>query len=172
MLRLVVLVGLFSLTIMAGAGSSDPKAAVEDFFQVLKAEKYQAIYSYLPAEMHDEISVEGLKEVMRPLFSYLHLERMEVGRVQQKGNFAVIDTTIYGKLSAKLSKAPANGPQEAKIAVQQYLLKENGKWKIATSTNRSRAILIKKHPEFKKDFVFSPPRVFVRQNGQWVATGI
>lgn len=172
MFRAVLLIGLISLTGIAGTGASNPKAVIEDFFQVLKAEKYQAVYSYLPSEMHEEISVDGLKQMMKPLFSFVHLERMEVGRVQQKGDFAVIDTTIYGKLSPQMTKGQANGPQEAKISVQQYLLKENGKWKVATSTTKSRAILLKKHPAFKKEFVFSPPRIFVRQNGQWVATGM
>ena len=97
---------------------------------------------------------------------------MDIGRVQQKGDFAVVDTTILGKLARPTKSSEGitdKQVQEGKVAVQQYLFKENGHWKVATADSSARNYFLKKHPEFKQGFQFTQPRFFIKQNGQWKA---
>jgi hypothetical protein len=150
----------------AAARAADPRAAVQFFFALLKSGQYAALYDYLPAEMQQRVTREKLTESLKRLSGFIVLERMEVGRVQQRGDFAVIDTTFYGRLLRPLEM---NGQklQEGRVSVQQYLFKEQGRWKVATSDSSTRAHFLKRHPEFKRDFQFTPPQFAFKQNGQW-----
>jgi hypothetical protein len=166
--KLILLVlGLSVLTFFASA--QDAKGAVNSFFSLLKAQKYAALYDYLPSDMQQRVSREQLINSLKRLSSFIAIEKMDIGRVQQKGDFAVVDTTIYGKLTRPLNKAQTDKPQEGKVSVQQYLFKENGQWKVATSDSATRSYFLKKHPAFKQGFQFTPPRFFIKQEGQWKA---
>lgn len=152
----------------------DAKGAVNSFFALLKGQKYAALYEYLPAEMQQKMSREQLTNSLKRLSSFISIEKMDIGRVQQKGDFAVVDTTIFGKLARPPKPTTQSGEgsadkqvQEGKVAVQQYLFKENGHWKVATADSSARNYFLKKHPEFKQGFQFTPPRFFIKQNGQW-----
>ncbi len=152
----------------------DAKGAVTSFFSLLKGQKYAALYEYLPAEMQQKMSREQLTNSLKRLSSFISIEKMDIGRVQQKGDFAVVDTTIFGKLARPLKSnesSPGKQMQEGKIAVQQYLFKENGHWKVATADSSARSYFLKKHPAFKAGFQFTQPRFFIKQNGQWKALG-
>lgn len=161
---------VWALPIFAQA---DAKGAVNSFFSLLKGQKYAALYDYLPAEMQQKLSREQLTNSLKRLSSFINIERMDIGRVQQKGDFAVVDTTIYGKLARPIKPGEGNDGgkqvQEGKVAVQQYLFKESGHWKVATADSAARNLFLKKHPEFKQGFQFTQPRFFIKQNGQWKA---
>lgn len=156
----------FALPALAQA---DAKGAVNSFFSLLKTQKYAALYDYLPSDMQQRVSREQLTASLKRLSSFITIEKMEIGRVQQKGDFAVVDTTIFGKLVRPMSKEQNAQPQEGKVSVQQYLFKENGHWKVATSDSTTRSYFLKKHPEFKQGFQFTQPRFFIKQDGQWKA---
>ena len=53
------------------------------------------------------------------------LDRMEIGAVRVTGNLAVVDTVLYGRVVSPIQA-------EGKIVVQQYLIREDGKWRVAT----------------------------------------
>lgn len=157
---------------MPSYAQQDAKGAVNSFFSLLKGQKYAALYDYLPAEMQQKMSREQLTNSLKRLSSFINIERMDIGRVQQKGDFAVVDTTIYGKLTRSVKPSDGNTDkqvQEGKVAVQQYLFKENGHWKVATADSSARNYFLKKHPDFKQGFQFTQPRFFIKQNGQWKA---
>jgi hypothetical protein len=170
--KLIVLVlGVLVLALPAQA-QQDAKGAVNSFFSLLKAQKYTALYDYLPGEMQQKVSREQLTNSLKRLSSFITIEKMDIGRIQQKGDFAVVDTTIYGKLARPMKTDPASENkqiQEGKVAVQQYLFKENGHWKVATADSSARNFFLKKHPEFKQGFQFTQPRFFIKQSGQWKA---
>lgn len=167
---------ILGLVIFALPSSAQPdaKGAVNSFFSLLKGQKYSALYDYLPAEMQQKMSREQLTNSLKRLSSFISIEKMDIGRVQQKGDFAVVDTTIYGRLARPIKAGAGSADkqtQEGKVAVQQYLFKENGHWKVVTADSSARNYFLKKHPDFKQGFQFTPPRFFIKQNGQWKALG-
>ncbi|HKY29274.1 MAG TPA: hypothetical protein VJM12_15145 [Pyrinomonadaceae bacterium] len=89
------------------------------------------------------------------------LDRMDVGRVRVSGNMAVVDTVLYGKVLFPLQT-------EGKIVVQQYLIREEGAWKVATGDNATIKRFLAGNPAFGRKFPIRQPQIFVKQNGNWV----
>ena len=56
---------------------------------------------------------------------FYQLDRLDIGAIKVMGNLAVVDTVLYGRVVAPIQA-------EGKIVVQQYLLREEGKWRVAT----------------------------------------
>ncbi len=150
--------------------SKDARAAVNSFFSLLKSQQYAALYDFLPSQLQQQITREQLSQSLKRLESFIVIERMEIGRVQERGDYAVVDTTIYGRL-----KKPLNLNQqevsEGRVAAQQFLFRENGQWKIATADSRAQAYFLKRNPEFNKQFQIAPPKFEFKQNGEWKAMG-
>src|SRR5215468_9721330 len=74
--------------------SKDARAAVNKFFSLLKSRSYPALYEFLPADLQRQITREQLSMSLMRLDSFIMIERMEISRVQERGDFAVVDTTI------------------------------------------------------------------------------
>ena len=152
----------------AQAKPANPRAAVQAFFTLLKTQQYQALYDYLPSQFQQQTTREQLTQSLKRLDSFITIGNLELGRVQQKGDFAVVDTTIYGKLKQPLK---LNGLEisEGRVATQQYLLKENGQWKVATADDRTRGYFLKRNPAFSKDFQLTRSQFAFKRDGQWQA---
>lgn len=165
---LLSLLTLISAAIPAQTRGNDPKAAVQQFFALLKAGKYAELHEYLPSEMQKRLSRDQLKQGLSRLDDFILIEKLEVGKTQQRGDFAVIDTTLFGRL-----KKPVAGNQtqtvSGKVIVQQYLFREGAQWKVATADSRTQAQFLKSHPEFSRGFQLTRPVFLIRQNGQWQA---
>jgi hypothetical protein len=95
---------------------------------------------------------------------------MEVGRVQARGDFAVVNTTIYGKLK-KPVKVNGEEISEGRVAAQQLLFRESGQWKVVTADNRTQSYFLKRNAEFSKQFQLAQPRFEFRQKDGWAAMG-
>jgi hypothetical protein len=172
--RLLVAVLVLVCLILSGANAhpqsksqtKDARATVQTFFSLLKNQKYASLHEFLPSQLQQQITPAQLALSLKRLDSFIIIDRMELGRAQQKGDFAVIDTTIYGRLKKPLK---VNGEEvtEGRVSVQQFLFKENNTWKIATADNRTRDYFLKSHPEFTKQFQFVLPRFEFKQNGRW-----
>ena len=89
------------------------------------------------------------------------LDRLEVGAVKVSGNLAVVDTVLFGRVTI-----PA--PMEGKIVVQQYLVREDGKWRVATGDQATIKRVLAANPGFSKGFRIKQPRIYVKQDGKWV----
>ena len=74
---------------------------------------------------------------------------------------AVVDTVLYGRVVAPIQA-------EGKIVVQQYLLREDGKWRVATGDQSTVRKVLAANPGFSKAFKIKQPQVYVKQNNQWV----
>jgi len=164
-----------ALNLMSGAAQSDnqPKdarAAVNKFFSLLKSRSYPALYEFLPSDLQRQITREQLSLSLRRLDSFIMIERIEVGRVQERGDFAVVDTTIYGKLKKPMT---LNGEEvkEGRIAAQQFLFRESGQWKVATADNRTQSYFLKRNAEFSKQFQIAQPRFEFKQRDKWMVLG-
>jgi hypothetical protein len=89
------------------------------------------------------------------------LDRLDIGPIKVSGNLAVVDTVLYGRVVKPFET-------EGKIVVQQYLVKEDGQWRVATGDQSTVKRFLANNPGFQKGFKIRQPRVFVKQNGNWV----
>ena len=89
------------------------------------------------------------------------LDRMDVGQVRLAKDMAVVDTVLYGRVVAPLAA-------EGKIVVQQYLVREDGEWRVATGDSGTINRFLANNPAFKAKFPIRQPRVFVKQGKNWV----
>ncbi len=151
----------FCGSILGASTESDVRATVEQVFQNLKNKKYEALYDALPAHTRSRITRERFVSSLRRTQDNYALDRMDVGNVKVSGNIAVNDTDLYGRLLKPFD-------MEGKIVVQQYLVREDAKWKVATGDNATIQKFLKSNPAFARQFRIRPPRVFVKKDGSWV----
>lgn len=150
--------------------AGDARSTVQSFFSLLKAQKYAELHDFLPSQLQKQTTREQLAESLKRLDQFLTIQRMEISRVQQRGDFAVVDTIIYGSLKRTMN---LNGEEvkEGRVSVQQYLLKEDGRWRITTADKRSTDFFLKRNPEFKQQFQLIQPQFALKQNGKWTPLG-
>jgi hypothetical protein len=89
------------------------------------------------------------------------LDRMDIGAIRVAKDIAVADTVLYGRVVRPFDT-------EGKIVVQQYLIREGGKWRVATGDTSTTKRFLASNPEFARRFPIKPPRIFVKQNGNWI----
>jgi hypothetical protein len=94
------------------------------------------------------------------------MDRMDIARVQQRSEAAVVDTTIYGRLKRPM-KIEGEEVIEGRVEVQQYLIKEKNAWRVITADDRTRAFFLRRNPEFSRGFELSAPRFAYKKQGAW-----
>jgi hypothetical protein len=169
-LFLLVAVFVMSAAAQDNSQSKDARSAVNKFFVLLKSRSYPALYEFLPSDLQRQITREQLALSLMRLDSFITIERMEVGRVQQRGDFAVVNTTIYGKLK-KPVKVNGEEISEGRVAAQQFLLRESGHWKVVTADNRTQSYFLKRNAEFSKQFQIAQPKFEFKQRDKWTVMG-
>jgi hypothetical protein len=176
LLSLFVVIAVFSAPgLRSGAAqtenqSKDARAAVNKFFLLLKSRSYPALYEFLPSDLQRQITREQLALSLMRLDSFITIERMDVGRVQERGDFAVVNTTIYGKLK-KPVKINGDEISEGRVAAQQFLFREGGKWKVVTADSRTQSYFLKRNADFSKQFQLAQPKFEFKQKDGWTAMG-
>jgi hypothetical protein len=143
------------------SNEGEVRATVEKIFQSLKDKNYEALYDTLPANTRSRITRERFASSLRRTQDNYALDRMDIGKVKVSGNIAVVDTDLYGRLLQPFD-------MEGKIVVQQYLVREDGKWKVATGDNATIQRFLKSNPAFARQFKLRPARIFVKKDGKWV----
>src|SRR5215470_4336093 len=171
----VAVIVFWASGIMSGAAqnnsqSKDARAAVNKFFLLLKSRSYPALYEFLPSDLQRQVTREQLEMSLMRLDSFITIERMEVGRVQARGDFAVVNTTIYGKLKKPVT---VNGEEisEGRVAAQQFLFREGGQWKVVTADSRTQSYFLKRNAEFGKQFQLAQPKFEFKHKDGWTAFG-
>ena len=159
----LVLVLLLATTAALAAPSdqSDVRAAVQHIFDQLKNGRYEALYDALPASARTRISREQLVQGLQRTQNLYQLQRIEIGTVSVAGNLAVVDTTMFAHIAK-----PLDG--DGKLVVQQYLIREDGKWKVATGNTETINRFLKSNPSFARRFPIKKPRALINQNGKWI----
>jgi len=145
----------------APSDQSEVRAAVQHIFDQLKSGEYEALYDALPASARTRISRERLVAGLQRTRNLYQLQRIEVGTVSVSGNLAVVDTTMFAHIAK-----PFDG--DGKLVVQQYLIREDGKWKVATGDTETINHFLKSNPSFARRFPIKKPRAFVNQDGKWI----
>ena len=148
-------------TALAASDESDVRSAVQHIFDQLKNGQYEAVYDSLPSASRARISRDKLVQGLRRSQSMFQLQRIDIGAVRVAGNIAVVDTTMYAHV-----KQPFDA--DGKLVVQQYLIREDGKWRVATGDTATINSFLKNNPTFARKFPIKKTRAFVNQNGNWI----
>src|SRR5258706_11258613 len=166
--KLLILILFFSTCITTvGAVSatpsdeSDVRSSVQRIFNQLKAGQYEALYDSLPSSTRSRVSRDRFVKGLQGSRNMYQLDRIEIGAVRVSGNLAVVDTVMYAHI-----QQPFNA--DGKLVVQQYLVREDGSWRVATGDRATIDRFLKSNPAFARRFPIKRTRVFVQQNGQWV----
>jgi len=140
---------------------SDVRAIVQQVFQQLQSRDYGAVYDSLPSSSRTRMSRERFISALKRAQDRYVLDRINIGAVRVSGNMAVADTELYGRINNPF-------PAEGKIVVQQYLVREGGKWRVATGDNGTIQKFLKTNPAFARKFPIRQPRIYVKQGNKWI----
>lgn len=160
-IAVLVLVCLSSQVLVTASDQSDVRATVQSVFEQLKSQDYNGLYDLLPGSSRSRMSRDRFVSALQRAQDFYQLDRLEIGATKVMGNLAVVDTVLYGRVVAPIQA-------EGKIVVQQYLLREDGKWRIATGDQSTVRKFLVANPEFGKSFRISQPRIYIRQNDKWI----
>jgi len=156
---ILVLVGFAS--VVRASDVSDVRNTVQTVFEQLKSRNYEGLYDLLPDSSRNRMSRDRFVSALQRAQDFYQLDRLEIGAVKVAGNLAVVDTVLYGRVVAPIQA-------EGKIVVQQYLVRENGKWRVATGDQGAVRKFLATNPAFSKGFRIRQPRIYVKQNNKWV----
>ena len=157
------LVALLSFVPVAAHASdqTDVRSTVQNVFEQLKAHNYSALYDSLPGATRKRMSRERFAGALERAQGFYQLDRMDIGAVRVSGNLAVVDTVLYGRVVNPIQA-------EGKIVAQQYLVREEGQWRVATGDQSTVKKFLASNPGFGKGFQIRDPRIFVKQKDKWV----
>ena len=161
-------VALFVVLIIASASfaaqsseESAVRAVVQQVFSQLQSHDYGSIYDSLPSSTRGRMPKSRFISALQRAQDRYVLDRIAIGKVRVAGDLAVVDTELFGRISQPFAA-------EGKIVVQQYLVREDGKWRVATGDSSTIQRFLKSNPGFARKFPIRQPRVYVKQNGKWV----
>jgi hypothetical protein len=140
---------------------SDVRSIVQQVFQQLQSRDYGAVYDSLPSSSRTRMSRDRFISALKRAQDRYSLDRIDIGAVRVSGNIAVADTELYGRISSPF-------PAEGKIVVQQYLVRESGKWRVATGDSGTIQKFLKTNPAFARKFPIRQPRIYVKQGNNWI----
>ena len=161
----IILVLLF-LIVGAGAVSAAPsdtdevRNAVQRIFDQLKGGQYEGLYDSLPSSTRTRLPRDRFVKRLQGTRNLYQLDRIEIGTPRVSGNLAVVDTVMYAHI-----QQPFNA--DGKLIVQQYLVREDGNWRVATGDRATIDRFLKSNPSFGRKFPIRKTRAYVNQNGQW-----
>src|SRR5216683_4086839 len=153
--------GLASPSVASPSDESDVRNAVQHIFDQLKSGQYEALYNSLPSSSRARLSKDRLVQGLQRTGNLYQLERIEIGPVRLSGNLAVVDTVMYAHIAKPFDA-------DGKLVVQQYLIREEGSWRVATGDTATINRFLKSNPAFARKFPIKRARAYVDQNGQWV----
>jgi hypothetical protein len=165
--NLVILALLCLTAASSGSVSATPSAetevrsSVQKIFDQLKAGQYEALYDSLPSSTRSRVPRDRFVKGLQGSRNFYQLERIEIGAVRVSGDLAVVDTTMYAHIAQ-----PFNA--DGKLVAQQYLVREDGSWRVATGDRATIDKFLKSNPGFARKFPIKRTRGYVNQNGQWV----
>jgi hypothetical protein len=160
-LSFAVLIMLVAPAGVKASDQTDVRATVQSVFEQLKSHNYSSLYDLLPGSARTRMSRDRFVSALERAQEFYQLDRMDIGATKVMGNLAVVDTTLYGRVVNPIQA-------EGKIVVQQYLLREDGKWRVATGDQSTVKKFLAENPGFSKGFRIQQPRIFVKQNNKWV----
>lgn len=163
-LATVVAVIVFTAVVVPATMASEEsnvRGVVQQVFQQLQSRNYGAVYDSLPSTTRTRMSRAQFINALKRAQDRYTLDRIDIGTVRVSGNLAVADTELFGRVTQPFAA-------EGKIVVQQYLVREGGRWRVATGDNGTIRRFLNANPEFAKQFPIRRPRIYVKQNNNWI----
>lgn len=161
---IVIVLAAFLLFIpkaASAANEAEVRGTVQRVFQQLKSRDYSGLYDSLPSSSRSRMSRERFSTALKRAQDMYVLDRIDVGQVRVAKDIAVVDTVLYGRVVTPVTA-------EGKIVVQQYLVREEGRWRVATGDSGTIKRFLANNPAFSAKFPIKQPRVFVKQGNNWV----
>ena len=140
---------------------SDVRSTIQHVFDQLKSGEYGALYDSLPTSSRNRISKDRFVSGLQRTSNLYQLQRIEIGAVRVSGNLAVADTTMFAHISKPFDA-------DGKLVVQQYLIREDGKWRVATGDNATINRFLQANPTFARRFPIKRPTAYINKDGKWV----
>jgi hypothetical protein len=140
---------------------SEVRGVVQRIFEQLKAGQYGELYDSLPTASRSRVSRERFTEMLRRSSGMYRFDRLEIGAVRVSGDFAAVDTVMYGSIERPVQA-------EGKIVAQQYLVREDGRWRVATGDRATVRHVFTVNKGLAKKFALREPRVYVKRDNRWV----
>lgn len=159
-LLLTAVLGLTATSVRASE-EGDVRSVVQQVFQQLQSRDFGSVYDSLPSSTRSRTSRDRFISALKRSQDRYVLDRISIGAVRVSGNIAVADTELYGRVGKPFEA-------EGKIVVQQYLVREDGKWRVATGDSATIQRFLKTNPTFARKFPIRQPRIYVKQDGKWV----
>jgi hypothetical protein len=161
-LKFLAVIALLGLAPAIGmASQAEVRSTVQGVFDQLKSHNYSALYDLLPASARTRMSRERFIGALQRAQGFYELDRMDIGAIKESGNLAVVDTVLYGRIVNPIQA-------EGKIVAQQYLIREDGKWRVATGDQSTVKKFLAANPAFGKGFRIREPRIYMKQGQKWV----
>src|SRR5262249_14365817 len=129
----------------APSNESEVRSVVQRVFNQLKDGNYDSLYDSLPSSSQSRISRDRLVSGLQRTRNLYQLQRLEIGAIHVSGDLAVVDTVMFAHVAAPFDA-------DGKLVVQQYLVKENGAWRIATGDRATIDRFLKNNPDFARKF--------------------
>lgn len=148
LIAFIMIAAMPQMLLSAGRDDKDEvRRTVRRVFDQMKSHQYDALYDSLSESSRKRISRQRFTASLQRADDNYQLDRIEVGAVRVRGNQATVETVIYGRLLK-----PSAG--EGKIVSRQTLVREDGQWKVATTSPSAG--------------LGSNPRIYLKQDGRWV----
>jgi len=157
----VLTFGVFAVPLSKASDQNDVRSTVQNVFEQLKSQNYSALYDLLPGASRNRMSRDRFVSALQRAQGFYQLDSIDIGAIKVMGNLAVVDTVLYGRVVNPIQA-------EGKIVVQQYLLREDGKWRVATGDQSTVRKFLAANPGFSKGFKIRQPRVYVKQDNKWI----
>ena len=168
--RRAFFVPVLMLTLVSGARQSsaaavsdegDVRATIQRVFDHLKSGEYATLYDSLPSSSRGRISRDRFVSGLQRTRDLYRLDRIEIGAVRVSGNLAIADTTMHARINKPFDA-------DGRLVVQQYLIREDGQWRVATGDNATINRFLKANPSFARKFPVRRPKAYINQNGKWI----
>lgn len=160
-LCLLLVAGLGLAPVTARGSQAEVRSTVQGVFEQLKSQNYSALYDLLPVSARNRMSRERFVGALQRAQGFYQLDRMDIGTIKVAGNMAIADTVLYGRIVNPIQA-------EGKIVAQQYLVREDGKWRVATGDQSTIKKFLASNPAFGKGFKIREPRIYMKQGDKWV----
>jgi hypothetical protein len=158
---ILVLAIAYSGAFAKASDQADVRATVQSVFEQLKSHNYNSLYDLLPGSSRSRMSRDRFVSALQRAQEFYQLDRIDIGATKVMGNLAVVDTVLYGRVVNPIQA-------EGRIVVQQYLLREDGKWRVATGDQSTVKKFLAANPGFTKGFKIRQPQIYIKQNDKWV----